>query len=119
MKALLLIAHGSPRAEANEDVLRLADLVRDRKVFDRVIVAYLDCNDPDIPTGVDLCVAAGAREIVAVPYLLHSGKHFLRDIPAILEDAEARHPDVTILMGDYVGHLPQMSDVLRDRVRTA
>lgn len=119
MKALLLIAHGSPHIGANEDVLRVAERVRDRGTFDRVIVAYLDCNDPDIPTGVDLCVAAGAHEIVAVPYLLHSGKHFLRDIPAILEDAGARHPGVAILMGDYVGHQPQMSDVLRDRVRTA
>lgn len=117
MKALLLIAHGSPRPEANEDILRIADVVRGRNAFDYVLVAYLDCNDPDIGAGVDQCVAAGATEVIAVPYLLHSGKHFLRDIPEILDEAATRHPAVTILMGDYVGHMPQMRDVIADRVR--
>lgn len=119
MKALLVMAHGSPRAEANVDILRVADVVRARKAYPFVQVCYLDCNEPDIATGIDQCVAAGASEIVAVPYFLHSGKHFLRDIPAILEDAARRHPGLSIAMGDYVGHMPAMSDVLRDRVREA
>ncbi len=119
MKSLLLMAHGSPRAEANEDVLKVADVVRARGAFDHVLVCYLDCNEPDIATGVDLCVIAGANEIVAVPYFLHSGKHFLRDIPNILETAARKHPRVRITMGDYVGHMPEMADVLMDRVKAA
>ncbi|HEX7829024.1 MAG TPA: CbiX/SirB N-terminal domain-containing protein [Thermoanaerobaculia bacterium] len=117
MKALLVIAHGSPRAEANVDVVGVADVVRARGAFDFVQVCYLDCNDPDIATGVDLCVDAGATEIVAVPYVLHSGKHLLRDIPRILDEAERRHANVRIVMGDYVGHRPAIAEVLLDRVR--
>jgi sirohydrochlorin ferrochelatase len=119
MKALLVMAHGTPRAEANVDVLRVAEAVRERNAYPFVHVCYLDCNEPDIATGVDQCVAAGANEIVAVPYFLHSGRHLLRDIPAILEDAVQRHPGLSVAMGDYVGHMSAMSDVLRDRVREA
>lgn len=119
MNALLLIAHGSPRPEANDDIVRLADLVRARNAAPLVVIGYLDCNAPDIAAAIDQCVAAGAARIVAVPYFLHSGRHFLLDVPAILEDGMARHAGVVIEMGDYVGHLPHMSDVIRDRVRQA
>lgn len=115
MKALLILAHGSPRPEANEDVLKVAEEVRSRNAFPLVEVGYLDCNEPDIPTAIDRCAAAGATTLVAVPYFLHSGKHFLLDVPELLDAAAARHPGLTILMGDYLGHEPQLVDVLVDR----
>jgi sirohydrochlorin ferrochelatase len=116
MKALLVLAHGSPRPEANADIERVVQLIRDREVYPIVIIGYLDCNEPDIPAAIDLCVEAGATEIAAVPYFLHSGRHFLIDLPELLAGGERRHPGVTIRMGDYIGHQPQIADVLRDRV---
>lgn len=113
MNALLLMAHGSPRPEANEDVRRVAELLREH--FAIVVVGYLDCNEPDIPAAIDQCVASGATTIAAVPYLLHSGKHFLIDMPELLDEGSKRHPGVEIRMGDYIGHMPQMADILRDR----
>lgn len=117
MKALLIMAHGSPRPEANEDIVRIAELLRARNAYPIVTVCYLDCNQPDIAAGIDQCVADGATEIDAVPYFLHSGKHFVRDIPAVLEEAMQRHSNVRIAMGDYVGHMPAIADVLLARVR--
>jgi sirohydrochlorin ferrochelatase len=118
VKALLILAHGSPRAEANEDIVRIAAVLRARNAYPLVEIGYLDCNQPDIPTAIEHCVAAGATEIDAVPYLLHSGRHFLLDLPELLEAAAARHEHVVIRMGDYVGHEPQMDEVIRDRVRS-
>lgn len=117
MKALLILAHGSPRPEANEDVLRLAELLRARAAYPLIAIGYLDCNQPDIPAAIDECVAHGATAIIAVPYFLHSGKHFFVDVPELLEEAARRHPSVPILMGDYVGHEPLIDDVIVDRVR--
>lgn len=119
MKALLILAHGSPRPEANEDIVKVADVVRAKAIWPIVTVGYLDCNQPDIPAAIDECVAAGATEIAAVPYFLHSGRHFLKDLPELLDAASERHPGVSILMGDYIGHEPQIADVLMDRVRAA
>lgn len=119
MKALLILAHGSPRAEANEDIVRVAEVLRARDAYPLVAIGYLDCNQPDIPTAIDQCIAAGATGIDAVPYLLHSGRHFLLDLPELLEAAAAKHTHASIRMGDYVGHEPQLDEVIRDRVRAA
>ena len=89
MHALLLIAHGSRREASNQEVRELADeferLVGDR--FERVVPAFLELAEPDIPTGVDLCVEAGATSVTAVPYFLSAGRHVASDIPAELEKA--------------------------------
>jgi sirohydrochlorin ferrochelatase len=119
VRALLVIAHGSPRPEANEDIERVACLLRARDVYPLVKVCYLSVNEPDIPTAIDDCVRSGATQIDAVPYVLHSGKHLLRDIPEIVEEASRRHPALTLHIGDYVGHTQAMASVLRDRVREA
>lgn len=119
MKALLIMAHGSPRPEANDNIRKLADVIRGRRVYPYVTIGYLDCNEPDIAAAIDECVAAGATDIAAVPYFLHSGKHMLHDLPAILAERSARYPRVRIVMGDYVGQEPQMAAVLRDRVKAA
>ena len=110
------MAHGSPRPAANDDVRKVAETVRSRGAYPVVTIGYLDCNEPDIAGAIDQCVAAGARAIAAVPYFLHSGKHLLRDIPEILEDAARRYPHIDIVMGDYIGHEPQLVQVLLDRV---
>ncbi|MCH7988173.1 MAG: CbiX/SirB N-terminal domain-containing protein [Planctomycetes bacterium] len=44
--AVLLIAHGSRRQEANDDLLRLADAVRKRDHYQTVEVSYLEISDP-------------------------------------------------------------------------
>jgi sirohydrochlorin ferrochelatase len=116
VNALLVMAHGSPRTQANQDIVRAADSIRDSGRYPIVVVGFLDCNDPDIPAAIDECVAAGATKIVAVPYFLHSGRHFLIDIPEILGGGALRHPEVEILMGDYLGRMPQIADILRDRI---
>lgn len=111
--ALLITAHGSPRPEANDDIRRVVALIEGYPIVE---IGYLDCNQPDIPAAVDACVAAGAKNIAAVPYFLHSGKHFQRDVPELLEAGAQKH-GVTIRFGDYLGRMPQIDDVLRDRVR--
>lgn len=116
LKALLIMAHGSPRPEANDDIRAVAEVIRSRNVYPIVEIGYLDCNEPDIAGAVDLCVAAGAREIIAVPYFLHSGKHFVRDLPDALKESATRHPGVEIQMGDYIGRQSAMTEVVQNRI---
>lgn len=119
MRALLIMSHGSPRSEANEVVTRLAGVLESGTGHELVRVGYLDVNEPTILQAIDQCIAAGASEIIAVPYFLHSGKHVVRDLPDLLEVAQARHPGVRILMTDYVGRDPLIDSVLLARVNEA
>ena len=105
MHAMLLIAHGSRREASNQEVrelaARLEQIASDH--FDRVIPAFLELAEPDIPGGVDLCAESGATTVTAVPYFLSAGRHVASDIPAELEKARHAHQAVTVHQSDYLG----------------
>lgn len=117
--ALLVMIHGSPRPESNDDVFAILDQVRARGLYAQVRAGFMECNEPDIPTAIDQCVAGGARRVIAVPYFLHTGKHVANDLPGLLEEARARHPRVEFLMGSYVGTSPRVTEILAQRAQAA
>lgn len=117
--ALLVMVHGSPRPESNIDMYAVVDVVRARGVYPVVEAGFMECNEPRIPEAIDSCVAQGAGRVIAVPYFLHTGNHVADDLPGLLEEAQARHPGVEFLMGDYLGHDAAIADVIRDRVAEA
>jgi sirohydrochlorin cobaltochelatase len=118
-EALLVMVHGSPRPEANDDMFAVVDVVRERRVYPIVEVGFMECNEPSIPEAIDTCVMQGAERVIAVPYFLHTGNHVADDLPTALEEAQERHPEVEFLMGDYIGHDMLVADVIRDRVSAA
>ena len=113
--ALLLIAHGSPREESNRDVERVVNRVREHRGYDFVKIAYLDCNDPNIPDGIRECVAVGAERIVCVPYFLHAGRHVSLDIPAIVQQAAREHKHVGFLLSPLIGRSTSITEILKRR----
>ena len=117
--ALLIMVHGSPRPAANEDVFTVADVLRKRKRFSIVEVGFMELNQPSIPVAIERCLAQGATRIVGVPYFLHAGNHVTTDLAELLEQAQERSPEVEFLLGDYLGHQPQIDDVLRERIAQA
>lgn len=119
MQALLVMVHGSPRPDANREMFRVVDLVKQRGVFPIVEVGFMECNTPDIPGAIDACVAQGASEVIAVPYFLHTGTHVMEDLPALLEEARARYPRVQFRMGTFLGCSTAIADILVDRVTAA
>ncbi len=117
--ALLVVAHGSPRPDSNEDIRRVVDLVRAGGRYGVVELGFLDCNEPSIPDAVARCVAAGAMRVVVVPYFLHTGNHVAADIPDLLDAARERHPGVEILLSAFLGKSPRVADLLARRARDA
>lgn len=111
------MVHGSPKPESNHPVFMVAELIRRQAAFHHVELGFLDCNDPDIPTAIDHCVATGVDGIVASPYFLHTGNHVADDIPTILEAAQAKYPQVEFLMSNFVGTSDKVTDVLEQRAK--
>lgn len=120
MRAVLLIDHGSVRAEANAMLECMANLVRDL-AGGAVIVqfAHMELAAPTIADGVDACVAAGATEVVAFPYMLSPGKHSTRDIPRLVGEAAARHPNVTFRVTAAFGVHEKLAEVVLERAGVA
>ena len=114
MKVMMLIAHGSRKSAANDEVRRLAERIAGigSGDYDAVRAAFLELAEPDIQQGIDECVAQGATEIVAVPYFLANGRHVSADIPGELACAQAGHPQVRIRMSQYLGQNEAMADLV-------
>ena len=116
MLAILLIAHGSRRDQANADLLWLADAVRERRVADLVEVAYLELVEPDIPAGLGRCAEAGATEIRMIPYFLSMGRHVTEHLEEFRRDAEQRYQGVRVVLRDSLGPHEKLVEIVLDRI---
>lgn len=116
MRAVLLIAHGSRRAEANADLVQVADLVRETGRYDVVEVAYLELAEPSIPAGGRRCVERGATSVVLAPWFLSAGSHVRDDLERFRREFEQSHPGVAFSVAPPLGVHPRMVDVLFDRL---
>ena len=117
--ALLIMVHGSPRATANQDMFRVVESIQKRAVFPIVQVGFLECNEPDIPTAIELCAEQGATEVIGVPYFLHTGTHVADDLPTLFERAREQYPNIEFRMGEYLGRSERLTDILEDRAQAA
>jgi sirohydrochlorin ferrochelatase len=113
MKAILLIDHGSVRAEANEMLACMANLVQ-TMVGERAIVRYahMELAPPTIDEGFHACVEAGATEVVAFPYMLSPGKHSMGDIPRMVAAAAASHQGVGYVVTPPFGVHEKLAEVI-------
>lgn len=113
---LIVVDHGSRRAESNamleEMVVQVARVVP----YDIVEPAHMELAEPSIATAFAACVARGARTVVVSPYFLLPGRHWREDIPALVEDAAARHEGVAYLVAAPFGLHPLMAQVVDARV---
>lgn len=112
----MLIDHGSRRAEANQQLEELAEKIRRRQPDTIVQTAHLEIADPNLGAAIDSCVKAGAKEIVVHPYFLGPGRHTSEDIPRLVSQAAAQHPQVLLRMSAPLGVHDKLVDVVLERV---
>jgi len=117
--ALILILHGSPKEGSSEPANQLAQSIKRSGRYAHVMTAFMECNRPTIGEAVEQCVALSVSRIIAVPYLLHTGRHLVLDIPDALKAAGEAHPEVTLLITDPVGESSVVSEALAERGREA
>lgn len=114
MKALVMIAHGSRRDEANAEFIALVENVRTAagSKYDFVEPCFLEIASPSLAEAVEPMIAQGARTISIFPYFLNSGNHVLRDIPNIVDRLTNQYPDCTITLLPYFGTLEGIAELI-------
>jgi sirohydrochlorin ferrochelatase len=115
--AVLLIAHGSRRADANYDLVIIADLLRDEGEYSIVVPSYLELAEPSIPDGAKQCVAAGADRVLMMPYFLSAGSHVTRDLERFRNEAAEEYSAVRFELCPPLGVHPLMQMIIKDRLR--
>ena len=101
--AVLLIAHGSRRQSANEDLHELASRLAALGTYPIVEACFLELSEPDIPTGGERCVSRGATCVLLIPYFLSAGVHLRRDLTTARDELRRLYPAVDFRLGARIG----------------
>lgn len=117
--ALLLIAHGSRRDEANADLYEVVAEMRRRGNYVCVEAAFLELAVPDIDQGAAACVANGAQCVVLLPYFLSAGVHVRRDLADIRQRLADQYPRVSFHLTEPLGPHPLLMTIVEERARHA
>lgn len=115
---LLLIAHGSRRADANADLEHVAQELRARG-YPIVVPSFLELAEPNIEGGARRCIEQGAQVVVLLPYFLSSGVHVLRDLTEAQQRLSADYPRVEFHLAEPLGRHPLLIQVVVDRAEEA
>lgn len=114
---IVLIAHGSRRAEANDELHRVADSLR-RRGFPHVFPSFLELAEPTILTAGTQCAQTGVRQVVLLPYFLSAGKHVVEDLRSARQTLAASTPTVEFRLAAPLGPHPLLEDILIERLET-
>lgn len=116
MRAILLVDHGSRRAEANDMLEAVAGLLRPLVRPCPVYVCHMELAAPTLAEAFAAAVADGADEVVVHPYFLAPGRHSTHDIPQLTADAAAAHPGVAWRVTEPLGAHPKIAEVVAERL---
>jgi sirohydrochlorin ferrochelatase len=116
---IIIVDHGSRRAQSNEMLEEVAALFAQRfsALYDIVEPAHMEIAEPLIATAYDRCVERGATRIIVTPFFLGPGKHWTGDIPRLTAQAAANHPGTTYHVTMPLGIDDLILDLLNKRVQ--
>ncbi|MFD5699082.1 sirohydrochlorin chelatase [Streptomyces lasiicapitis] len=115
---VLLVGRGSTDPDANSEVFKAARLLWEGRGYAGVETAFVSLAAPDVPSGLDRCVALGARRVVVLPYFLFTG--ILPDrVRQQTQGWASAHPDVEVLSADVIGPEEELVELVMERYREA
>jgi sirohydrochlorin ferrochelatase len=115
---IVVFAHGSSVASANEAVSAVAAQAAIEGGFPVYEVAFLDAL-PNLREAVGKLIARGAERVLVVPYFLTLGIHLKRDLPALVAALAAEYPKVEMRIAPPLDGHPGLSRILADRALEA
>jgi sirohydrochlorin cobaltochelatase len=116
--AVLLVGRGASDPDANADLAKLGRLLWEGRPWPMVEVCYAGITDPLVPAGLDRLRRLGARRIVAMPYLLFTGRLEAR-IHAQCAEFAAAHPEVEVRVAGHLGPDDRVARLVLARYREA
>lgn len=113
---MIAVAHGSRDPRSARVVAAAVAAIRAQRPDVDVRLCFLDLNAPSVDQVVDAVAAEGHSTAIVVPLLLGSAFHARVDLPGILAAARARHPHLTLVQSDVLGHDRRLVGAVRDRI---
>jgi len=112
---IVIVDHGSHRAESNRRHEAFVEEWRDRSPYSLVEAAHMELAEPDIAAGFSGCVQAGATDVTVFPYMLSPGRHSTADIPRIVASVARAFPKVSFSVTPAFGLHEKLAEVVLER----
>jgi len=111
-RGIILVGHGSRDPLWRVPMEAVAARLDARQPAVATRCAYLELQQPDVPSAAADLVGLGVRSVTLVPLFLGTGKHARADLPRLLEQVRAAHPGVAFTLQPSVGEDPRLLDLL-------
>ena len=115
---IILLGHGSRRAEANQGLLVVAQKVS-LLLGQTVTPAYMAHDHPSLPEAVEAKIKNGALKIIIMPLFLFRGVHVSVDIYEELREIREQHPNVEIVYTQELGADDGIANLALVRIKEA
>jgi sirohydrochlorin ferrochelatase len=113
---VVIVDHGSKRGAANAMLNDVVAMFRETTGAKIVEPAHMELAAPTIADAIGACVQQGAQTIVVHPYFLAPGRHSTEDIPRMVAEAAAAHPNVPCRVTEPLGLDERMCAVIAARI---
>lgn len=113
---IIIVDHGSRRAESNETLLAATQRFAAVSDYEIVEPAHMELAQPDLATAFARCVERGAQQVVVFPYFLSPGRHWKQDIPELVAAAAESYPGIGWTVTAPFGVHDGMLQVIAERI---
>ena len=114
-KALILFAHGARDPEWARPVQAVAQRLQSENPDLPIAIAFLEFMSPALPEAI----AAVAKplgnqplQIDVLPFFIAQGGHLRQEVPAMLDQIRAQHPNLQLRLLPPLGELPSVQDAI-------
>jgi sirohydrochlorin cobaltochelatase len=111
---IILFAHGSRDPLWRLPIETVAADILARQPDVAVRCAYLELCTPSLPDAAAELIAAGARQIRVFPLFFGVGKHAREDLPLLIDQIRAAHPELVVELLPAAGEYPQLTALMAD-----
>lgn len=111
---LLLFAHGARDPNWALPFEAVAGIVRAQRPDLPVALAFLEFMSPAISEAGARLAAQGCTQVAVVPLFLGAGGHVRKDLPALLAELAATHPQVTWSLRPAIGEIDSVVEAMAD-----
>ncbi|MEP5230516.1 MAG: CbiX/SirB N-terminal domain-containing protein [Alloalcanivorax sp.] len=120
-KALLIMAHGSRSETANDEFRALVDTVAESahaagQEYVAVLPCFLELATPSLIEAIQQLEHQPVKTVQLYPLFFNKGKHVGKDIPAQIEEARERFPDLEIELLEYFGNARGLASLVLQHI---
>lgn len=118
-QAVILLGHGSRVTNAGANMEKVAARLKEAYGFRSVEYCFMSRLGPYLAETLEKMVSTGEKDILVIPYFLHSGLHIILDIPEMLQKEAVKYKGIKVSLGGNLGYDEMLVALVAKRAEEA